>query len=173
MIKSLFNRQMLMTFAMLTVVTLTLSSCETLRKKFTRKKKASQIESVEFQPVLEPQEYVAPERNPSEMYKQHYALVKSWYRDLWAGVSERGDDASVKYALKQVFDRLEQMKLLLKTNKAKDIDRLAELLKFYQTSLAQPRAMRNYSRIQSDLRAFDRMLRGQFRVDVVKPELGG
>jgi len=169
----LLKQKVLMTLALMTAVTLCCSSCETLKKKFTRKKKASQMDSIEAQPVLEPQEYLAPERNPIELYKQHYALIKSWYRDLWAGIDERGGDASVKYSIKQITDHLEQMKLLFKTEKAKQLDQLSDLLKFYQTSLEQPRAMRNYSRIQSDLRVFDRTLRSQFRADVIKADLNG
>ncbi|MBF0490894.1 MAG: hypothetical protein HQL15_09870 [Candidatus Omnitrophica bacterium] len=171
MAKYVLNRRMLMTFAAMLVVTLSLSSCETLKKKFTRKKKANQMESAEFQPVLEPQDYPAPEHNSVEIYKSHYALIKVWYHDLWSGVSERGNDGGVSYAIKQTLDHIEQMKAMLKPEKAAGLTQLAGLLKFYQASLDQPRPVRNYSRIQSDLRAFDRMLRDQYRLDVIKRAL--
>ena len=53
-----------------------MSACEPLRKKFTRQKKADANADKDFVPVLEPQDYPAPEKNPPEMYKQHYALIK-------------------------------------------------------------------------------------------------
>jgi hypothetical protein len=173
MVKGLFDRRVVMTLAIVLMVCLTCSSCETLKKKFTRKKKADQAQSAEFQPVLEPQDYPAPDKNPKEIYKQHYALVKSWYRDLWAGISERSSDGSVKYSIKQLIDHIDQMKPLLSPEKAKGLVRLEDLLTFYKTSLEQPRHVRNYSRIQSDLRAFDRMLRHDYRFDAVKADLGG
>jgi hypothetical protein len=171
MVKDLLNQRVLFTVAVMLMVTLSLSSCETLKKKFTRKKKADAIQSAEFQPVLEPQDYPAPERNPVEMYKNHYALLKVWYHDLWAGVSEHGSDGAVSYGIKQSLDHIEQMKALLNSGKAQELSKLADLLKYYKESLDKLPAMRNYSRIQSDLRAYDRMLRGQFRIDVVKGEL--
>jgi hypothetical protein len=172
MMKSLLNRNLLMTVVLMLMVTVSLSSCETLRKKFTRhKKEGDQIK--EEDAVLEPQDYPAPEHNPPEIYKQHYALIKSWYKDLWGGISERGTDGTVRYAIKQIVDQLELMKVLLKPEKAMGIDKLENLLMFYKTSLDQPRNVRNYSRIQSDLRQFDRELRGEYRFDVVKGDLAG
>ena len=169
MVKCFLSRNVMMTIVMMLVMTVSFSSCESLRKKFTRKKKDQGV--VDFQPVLEPQDYPAPESNPKEMYKQHYALIKVWYKDLWSGISERTSDSAVKYSIKQILDHIDQTKPLLKADKAKELDQLVDLLKFYQTSLEQPRPVRNYSRIQSDLRAFDRMLRNKFRLDVVKDQL--
>ena len=45
------------------VLSMSLSSCETLRKKFTRHKKQAE-EDQSVVPVLEPEEYPSPEHNP-------------------------------------------------------------------------------------------------------------
>ncbi len=171
MVKCFLNRRMLITVATMLIFTISLSSCEPLRKKFTRKKKQDQNQSIDFQPVLEPQDYPAPDKDPKQIYMQHYALIKVWYKDLWSGISERSSDGAVNYSLKQIFGHIDQVKLLLKADKAQELNQLVELLKFYRDSLDQPRPVRNYSRIQSDLRAFDRMLRGKFRYDVIKDNL--
>ena len=167
------SRRLLVTIAFMLVVCLSTSSCESLRKKFTRHKKQDQTQSSDFQPVLEPQEYPAPENNPEFNYKQHYALIKVWYKDLWTGIDEKNTDTVVKNSLKQIFDHIDQMKSLLKPEKATGLNQLADLLKYYKASLDQARIQRNYSRIQSDLRAFDRMLRGQFRVDLIQKDFIG
>ena len=171
MVNRLLNRSMLITVAFMLVVCMSLSSCESLRKKFTRTKKASASQSAEFQPVLEPQDYPAPEENLPEMYKQHYALIKVWYKDLWSGVTDRNNDTTVRYSIKQILDHIAEMRALLKPEKAAELNGLADLLQFYRTSLDETRQARNYGRIQSDLRAFDRMLRSKFREDVIEHDL--
>ncbi len=161
---------MLVSTVVMLIACISLSSCESLRKKFTRQKKQDQSQSAEFQPVLEPQEYPAPENSPEYNYKQHYTLIKAWYRDLWRGVDEKNTDGAIKYCLKQISDHIEQMKSLLKTEKAAELGQLEALLKYYKESLEQPKAQRNYSRIQSDLRAFDRLLRGRFRAELLQKD---
>ena len=171
MAKHFLNPRIMMTFAFMLVVTVGLSSCETLKKKFTRHKKENQVQ--DFQPVLEPENYPAPDKNPREIYKQHYDLIKAWYNDLWTGVDEKSYDGPVKYSLKQILDHLEQMKLLLKSEKAQGLNKLESLLSFYQASLDHPRPVRNYAHIQSDLRAFHRILVNQYRYDAIKGDLNG
>jgi len=172
MVKHLLNRKMITSIIVVLVLSVSLSACETLKKKFTRKKKGVQ-EVQDFQPVLEPQDYPAIENDPVKAYNENYDLVKAWYRDLWTGVEEKNNDRAVQYSIKQVLDHINQMKLLLKADKAKEFDQLTGLLGYYQTFLDQPRSLRNYSRIQSDLRAFDRMLRNHFREDKLKGEFIG
>ncbi len=171
MAKRLLNRSMLVNVVLMLIVVLCLSSCEAWRKKFIRHKKEGANPASEAQPILEPQEYPALENNAPELYKQHYALIKVWYKDLWTGIEERNTDSSVRYGIKQINEHLEEMKKLLKPEKVADLNKLSDLLKFYQTSLDQPRMVRNYARIQSDLRAFDRLLRKEFRQDAVKEDL--
>ena len=170
MIKCLVHRKVLTTIACAVIVSIGLSACEPLRKKFTRKKKEGQ-EVQDFIPVLEPQDYPAPENNPKEMYAQHYALIKAWYRDLWTAIDDKNSDKMAQGSLKQIFNHIDQMKPLLKAQKSQGLDQLAGLLKYYNTSLDAPRPLRNYARIESDLRAFDRLLRGQFRYDKVKEDI--
>lgn len=150
---------------MVLAMSLALSACQPLKHKFTRKKKKSQIEGSSFIPVLEPQEYPAPEQNPPENYKQHYALVKVWYRDLWTLTDKKDEDKKTRYTLNQVFSHIEEMQRLVVEEKRAELSKLANLLKYYETSLNSPYASRNKARIQSDLRAFSRTLSNQLRAD--------
>ena len=164
-----FKRSSIIMIVAVLAMSLSFSSCETLRKKFTRKKK--QAEEKDFAPVLEPQEYLAPEENPVEDYQQHYHLVKAWYRDLWTALDEKLSDKSIKYTLKQVFSHLDEMQRLLKPEKKSEVVKLRVYLSYYDQSLDSPLPMRNISRIKSDLRAFDRQLRDHLRIDRVKQDL--
>ena len=152
-------RKLIVGIAAVLVMSVSLSACETLRKKFTRQKKKDQSEERDFTPVLEPQEYPAPENNPVENYKQHYALVKAWYRDLWTALDEKESEKKTAHTLKQIYGHIDEMQKLIVPSKQGDFVKLRDLLKYYGDSLNSPRPLRNISRIQSDLRAFDRHLR--------------
>lgn len=166
------NRQVLVMCVMVLALCLTSSSCETLRKKFTRQKKKGQSENSDFIPVLEPQEYPAPQYNAEGVYQDHYALIKVWFKDLMSGVNEREDsDNKVRYALKQINEHLDAMLKLLDPSKHVKIEKARALLQSYSKALEQHRAARNRSGLQSDLRQFDRVLRRDLRVEVIKKDL--
>ena len=57
------HKKAVFVIAGLLVLSLSLSSCDTLRQKFTRKKKKGE-EDQAFVPVLVPEEYPAPQVNP-------------------------------------------------------------------------------------------------------------
>ncbi len=166
------NRQVLVTLCALLTVCITCSSCESLQKKFTRKKKKGQEENVDFNPVLEPQDYPAPEYNAVELYKEHYGLIRVWYSDLVSGVNDRQDtDNKVRYAIKQVNVHIDAMRELLDKDKQPALEELRGMLTNYVNALETPRMTRNKGKILSDLRAFDRKLRRELRLDVIKRDL--
>src|ERR1700720_3909137 len=92
--------------ASLLVLSLTFSSCDTLRQKFTRKKKKGEVEDQNFVPVLEPQEYPAPELNPVQNYKEHYDLIKAWYTDLWTAIDDKSTGKYIHYTITQVTNHI-------------------------------------------------------------------
>ena len=69
------HRKAVLVIAGILVLSLSLSSCDSLRSKFTRKKSKAEIESQTVQPVLEPEDYPAPELNPEHNYKENYELI--------------------------------------------------------------------------------------------------
>ncbi len=166
------HRHVSVTLIALLTVCVTCSSCETLRKKFTRQKKKGQTENTDFIPVLEPQDYPAPEYNAAENYKEHYALIRVWYKDLQTNLVEKEDsDGRVKYALRQINSHLDGMITLLNDEKKPLVEKLRGSLKNYTEALKTSRETRNRSRLQSDLREFDHILRHDLRLDVVKKDL--
>jgi hypothetical protein len=154
--------------ACLVATSITFSACEPLRKKFTRQKKKDASAEQDFIPVLEPQEYPAADKDPVQSYKQHYALIKAWYRDMWTALEERGSDKQQRYLLKTIYGHIDDMRKLVGPQQQQKLDDLAKVLSYYDNALGVPPAMRNVSRIRSDLRAFDRMLRNKLRADKIK-----
>jgi len=151
----------------LLVLSLSLSSCDTLRQKFIRKKKQGE-EDQAFVPVLVPEEYPAPALNPELNYKENYDLIKAWYTDLWEAIDDKGTARYIHYTIGQITNHITQMKNLVDVPTQANLDKLAGYLDYYMSSLDSSWQVRNVSRIQSDLRAFDRFLRDHLRVDRIQ-----
>lgn len=170
MINPIRCRSVAVTIIAVLVMSLTMSSCEPLRKKFTRQKKKNASADMDFIPVLEPQDYPAPENNPIENYTQHYDLIKAWYRDLWTAIEDKGSSKQVRFTLKQINGHIDEMEKLVNEDQKPEFEKLRSLLAYYSEAIDKDVSMRNKSRIQSDLRAFDRKLR-QLNAGKIKASL--
>jgi len=151
----------------LLVLSLSLSSCDSLRQKFTRKKNKAAEEQA-FVPVLVPEEYPEPRLNPEYNYKEQYAMVKAWYVDLWSGIDDKSTVRYLHYILKEVNDHITQMETLVDAPTQANLVKLSGYLDFYRSSLDVPWQARNVPRMQSDLRGFDRFLRDHLRADRIQ-----
>lgn len=166
-----FDRRKLLLVSSVLLLGLTVTSCEPLRKKFTRKKKHPQAEDRNFTPVLAPEEYPAPEDNPVDLYKQHYELIKAWYTDLWTLLQERNMEKRALYVLKQITEHLDGMEKVVQPPSRVELAKLRGFLAYYREAMGAPAAQRNVSRIQSDLRAFHRLLTGKLTPSKMKGSL--
>jgi len=151
----------------LLVLSLSLSSCDSLRQKFTRHKKHGE-EDQSFVPVLVPEEYPEPQLNPEYNYKENYDLIKAWYKDLWTAIDERSSPEYIRYIISQVTNHVVQMEKLVDAPTQTNLVKLTGYLDYYKASLDYSWQARNVSRIQSDLRYFDRFLRDHLRADKIK-----
>ncbi|MDE2027238.1 MAG: hypothetical protein KGK03_02180 [Candidatus Omnitrophica bacterium] len=159
------GKKLVVLAAGLLVMALSLSSCDTLKEKFIRKPK-HEVQS--FTPVLEPEEYPSPELDPKHNYQQHYDLIKAWYRDLWSAIDEKDTSKYVHYIIREVDHHIDQMKALVDEPTRLKLIKLSSYLDYYQSSLEYSWQVRNVSRIQSDLRGFDRYLRDNLRIDRIQ-----
>ncbi len=162
------HKKAVLAIAGLLVLSLSLSSCDTLRQKFTRKKKKGEAEDQSFVPVLMPEEYPAPKLNAEHNYKEHYDLIKAWYTDLWAAIDDKNTARNIHYTISQVTNHIAQMKKLVDAPTQANLVKLESFLDYYSASLNDSWQVRNVSRIQSDLRGFDRFLRDRLRADRIK-----
>ncbi len=161
------NRKAIFAIAGLLVFSLSLSSCDTLKEKFTRKKKKGEEEQA-FVPVLEPVDYPSPQLNPEHNYKEQYDMVKAWYHDLWTAIDDKDTARYTQYIIREVIKHLDEMKELVDAPTQSNLVKLEGYLDYYQKSLDLPWQARNISRIQSDLRGFDRFMRDHLRNDRIK-----
>ena len=162
------RKKTVLVIAGILVLSFSLSSCDSLRKKFTRQKKKGEVQDQTFVPVLVPEEYPAPQLNPEQNYKENYDLIKAWYTDLWTAIDDKNTARYIRYTISQVTNHITRMERLVDAPTQAKLVKLASFLDYYSASLSDSWQVRNVSRIQSDLRGFDRFLRDHLRADRIK-----
>ena len=162
------SKKAVLVIAGILVLSLTLSSCDSLRQKFTRKKKKGQVEDQSFVPILVPEEYPSPQFNPQQRYKENYDLIKAWYTDLWTAIDDKNTARYIHYIISQVTNHISQMEKLVDAPTQANLVKLGKFLDYYNASLVDSWQARNVSRIRSDLIGFDRFLRDHLRADRIK-----
>ncbi len=167
MVNDIRHRKVLFFIAGILVFSMSLSSCDSLRQKFTRKKRKGE-EVQTLVPVLEPEEYPSPGMDPEHNYKEHYDLIKAWYKDLWTAIDDKSTGKYIHYVITQVLNHIDQMKPLVDVPSQAYLTRLAGCLDYFNASIADSWQTRNVGRVRSDLFAFDRLLRDHLRADRLK-----
>jgi hypothetical protein len=161
------RKKTVLVIAGLLVLSISLSSCDTLRQKFTRKKKQGEEEQA-FVPVLVPEDYPTLEQDPVRNYKEQYGMLKAWYTDLWTAIDDKSTSKYTNYIISQVNNHIALMEKLVDPPTRANLVKLSGYLDYYKKSLDISWQARNVSRIQSDLRGFDRYLRDHLRADRIK-----
>jgi len=167
MVNFISQKRAVLLIAGIVVMSFSLSSCDTLRQKFTRKKKQGQVDQA-FVPVLVPEEYPTPQMDPEKNYKENYDLIKAWYHDLWTAIDDRGNGKYTHYIITQVTTHISRMEKLVDPPTQANLVKLAGFLDYYSSSCDDAWQTRNLSRIQADLRGFDRFLRDHLRADRIQ-----
>lgn len=143
--------------AALCVLSLALTGCEPLRKKFTRKKKE---EARGIEPILTPIDYGTPQISPQERYAQHYSLWKVWHADLIEAINEEGSDKKQRYVFSQMLVQLEEMKKWVAEEKQEQLTAFIEETASLEKELDKPAALRNNFSFRKKLELVGKKIRG-------------
>lgn len=96
-----------------------LTGCETLRKKFTRKRK--QAESAE-PIVIVPRDYSAHPFPNDVLYKQYFIYWKSWNQELVSSLTDMENYKKIKSCADQALTNLKKMQTYLQEDKAQEME---------------------------------------------------
>ena len=154
----------------LTVFVLSTAGCETLRKKFTRQKKAEEESKTDI-PVLEPIDYPAKIHTADESYRQHYSLWKVWYKDLITTIDDEGSDKRIKYLLDQNIVQLEEMAKWINEAKQNELKEIIDNFNTIKNELDRPSSMRISNSIKNRLEENAKKIRTNFNVKVIQLNL--
>jgi len=165
--KGLRKRNLFVGICCILVIALSLTGCEPLRKKFTRKKKAKQEDS-EVLPVLEPVDYPKPVFSPEKTYQRHFSLVKVWYSDLLSELQENESQKRQLFLLDKITAQLNELKILVTEEKQSLFTELISEYENLRDDLAKTGFLRDTSRLKKQLEFLNKRLRNEFNLDAVK-----
>lgn len=164
--KTLFP--ILLILSMVSVV-LTQTSCETLQKKFTRKKKENKKN--EIIPILEPVDYAAEAVNPQKQYTFHYSIWKVWQKDLLKAIQDNDSEKRLHYLLKQNIAQLQEMRKFAAESQQMVFDEIISKYEGLKTRLSLTQVMRNDHVLSMDIERLGKRVKHELGVKVIFPEL--
>ncbi|MFH1692640.1 MAG: hypothetical protein ABIC68_08795 [Candidatus Omnitrophota bacterium] len=111
-----------------------LTGCETLRKKFTRKRKTiDKQENV----VIVPRDYDEHPFPPDVLYKQYFAYWKAWNQELIQSLSDQESYKRIMSSSQQAVSNLKKMSSYLVDEKAAKLNVYVEKLEKIDTEIQQ------------------------------------
>jgi len=156
-----------MMFGLAVFLMLGLVGCETLPKKFIRKKK----EPLHKPAVVFLDEGASQKQFSNEYYyKTHYTLWKTWHDDILDNLD--GNSKKLRRASDEAYSNLEQMSRYLKPEKQAELMPLVNELdgyrkKFDQGSLSKSSA----NAMRSEIEKTKRLIANDFYYDKVKADV--
>lgn len=155
----------------LVCVSLSLSGCEPLRKKFTRKSKKERTVSTETVPILDPEDYPDKPFDPYKEYKYRYSMWNVWYKDYLMATEENTSDKRQSYILGQMVVQLDEMQKLLAAEKQQALEKEKGQLQQVVEDFKTPSPLRNAYIIKSKVMLIDKHIRRDFRPGDVQKSL--
>ncbi len=165
-----FNCRWMIFVSCFLVLAMTLSSCEPLRKKFTRKKKAESAESMEV-PILEPIEYPKKVYSSLDLYKNHFTYWKAWHKELMQSIVDNQGTKRKLYLLAQDVTQLTEMQKLLPENKQVLLKDTIERLAKFRVDVESPVPSRDASAWRAELESIDKKIRRDYAVEKMQDSL--
>lgn len=165
------RRRWLSACAVCLTITVLLTGCEPLKKKFVRQKKKDKEGTGDFIPVLQPEDYPAPKHGPEDAYAQQYSLFNVWISDFADNFETMDNEKRLMNDLDAALKAVDEMIRLVKPPVADDLGKIKAQVQFLREEYTKPKAFRNISRIKSEARSLDVTMPKKFKVPMVKEYL--
>ena len=140
----------------LTLTGLTLSGCESVRKKFVRKKKSDRNQKM---PIFETIDYAEYTQSPEMKYKHYYSLWVVWYKELDNVLFDDVTEKKFEYITNQIKSSLMKMAEVLDESYQDTIDQEMTVITGIQKDLMKSESLRNLPSIQARLRRHEKKIR--------------
>jgi hypothetical protein len=146
-------------------VSLQLSGCTALQRKFTRKKKKPKLRIPAYKPI---KEY---DRRPTpELYKKHFVYWKTWQSSLIQTIGE-SKKRDIR-AIKEIIGNLKDLKSMLTSEKAAELQSHIDKIVLLEERVSR-RSLTKYDKdsVVRVLEKQERQIERSFRYDKIKDYL--
>lgn len=142
-----------------TFLSVSLSGCHSLKKKFTRKKKKTS--APEFEPVLNPIDYPRAQASVTDKYDYHFSLRRVWHKNLLQAMEGDESEKRMKLYLDKEIVQLTEMQSLVVGEKKDILTKMIEDFRILRKEFDKPAQLRRLSSIERRLRALDNDVRNE------------
>ena len=146
------------------------SGCEPLRKKFTRKKKTN-VENQEFEPILDPMEYPEKVVDFAADYRYRFSLFRVWQKEFVSGIEDKAHGKRLQYLMNSLIAQIEEMQKLLVGNKAVALGKEIKVFKGFQAELNQPEAFQNLQSMKRKVKTVSNFIISNFSFSSVESDI--
>ena len=167
----IFNFKKILACGLIVSFAITVASCEPLRKKFIRKKKASEQASEEI-PILEPIDYPKITHTVEDIYKHHYSIWQVWQREIVNDIQNSSNRKKQLYDVEQISSQLGELNgLFLTGEKREELGRILKRIQKVQDDLNQPDPFQDRTAIRLELESIGKEIRERYKFMYVKDNL--
>ncbi|OIO35654.1 MAG: hypothetical protein AUJ74_05400 [Candidatus Omnitrophica bacterium CG1_02_44_16] len=114
------------------------TGCESLRKKFTRKRKNRESQE---QMIIVPRDYSAHPFPSDVMYKQYFIYWKSWNQELVTSLNDYSSYKKILDCVEQAIMNLKKMAAYLNEAKSKELEVYIKKTEGLKTQIQAAKAM--------------------------------
>jgi hypothetical protein len=120
-------------------VLLTVSGCESFRRKFTRTKKRGK--AAEETIIVAPRDYSAHPFPNDVMYKQYFTYWKAWNQEWVVSLNDKDSHKKIVGCAEQSLANLEKMRTYLVEEKQKELDVFVEKTRALKDEIAAHKSL--------------------------------
>lgn len=118
-----------------------LTGCESLQRKFTRKRKTQETQE---EMIIVPRDYSAHPFPNDVLYKQYFIYWKSWNQELVSSLNDYATYKKILDCVEQAIINLKKMSSYLKDEKAKELEVYIKKTEDLKNEVQETKAMLPY-----------------------------
>lgn len=147
-------------------VSLVITGCEPLRKKFTRQKKSEQ--RLVQEPVLDPIDYPQKVYDALGDYRYRFSLFHVWKKEFIKSIDDQASPKRLRYLMDNMIEQLVSMNRLIVEQKRTDLEQAIKELKGIRSQLDMPPQFYDFPNMRRRVNTITQHVRSVYRLSEIE-----